>query len=39
MEESFGNLGLSSIVEVDPSLQEEGEKAHKYYNYSNMNDK
>ena len=39
MEERFGTLGLTNLVEVDPEQFQEEDQAHQYYNYASMTDR
>lgn len=39
MNEQFGSIGLTSLVEASQANAAEQESEHKFYNYSNMNDK
>jgi hypothetical protein len=41
MNERFGSIGVTNLVEVDPTNPDNvlDEKAHQFYNYSHMDDK
>lgn len=41
MNERFGSIGVTNLVEVDPTNPDnvQDEKAHQFYNYSHMDDK